>query len=341
MAKSNIWSGISVATVSFENIFPSTPIVEYLKQEYSVKQIELELAGSAGSSRKYVRIRSGLESWMLQQSNNSDTEFDRFVEYAHALKKIGLNVPTILQVDKDSWQVLLTDLGDKQLFHAVQNSGLTNSEHLFLQVLDELKYWQRNSNSIFEKLPQLQQRDFGIDDLLWETSYFTENYLVKEKGKERGKLEKNNALLDTLAQTVANHPKAFMHRDFQSKNIMLNNSQAWFIDFQSARNGSAYYDVASLLWDPYIGMDLNSIKRFFTYFLMDHPILQNSEAPHYTHFLEASAQRIMQACGAYCFLTRVKKRDQFYEYLAPGIAQLKIILEELGGEYLALLEDIK
>ena len=43
-----------------------------------------------------------------------------------------------------------------------------------------------------------------------------------------------------------------MHRDCQSKNIMLKDNQVYFIDFQSARTGPLQYDLASLLIDPYV-----------------------------------------------------------------------------------------
>jgi len=43
-----------------------------------------------------------------------------------------------------------------------------------------------------------------------------------------------------------------MHRDFQSKNLMIKNEQIFVIDFQGARLGPPSYDLASLLFDPYV-----------------------------------------------------------------------------------------
>ncbi len=47
-------------------------------------------------------------------------------------------------------------------------------------------------------------------------------------------------------------PSVLVHRDLQSQNVMIVNGEPVFIDFQGMRLGSPFYDLGSLLYDPYV-----------------------------------------------------------------------------------------
>ena len=57
---------------------------------------------------------------------------------------------------------------------------------------------------------------------------------------------------EAIAQRLAAWPRVLVHRDFQSQNILIHDGQAHLIDFQGLRPGLAHYDLASLLYDPYV-----------------------------------------------------------------------------------------
>src|SRR5208282_5405475 len=94
---------------------------------------------------------------------------------------------------------------------------------------------------------------------------------------------------------------SLVHRDLQSQNVMIRDEKPFLIDFQGMRFGSLFYDLGSLLCDPYV--HFSEIERdellLFYYGLSK----RQQEWAEFRHgFWEASAQRLMQALGAYGFL---------------------------------------
>ena len=90
----------------------------------------------------------------------------------------------------------------------------------------------------------------------WEQSYFFENCLGRHFGLDPAQLEELASLpaLAEITERLASFPRVLIHRDFQSQNIILRNGQAHLIDFQGMRPGLAEYDLASLLYDPYVSL---------------------------------------------------------------------------------------
>jgi N-acetylmuramate 1-kinase len=101
------------------------------------------------------------------------------------------------------------------------------------------------------------------------------------------------------------------------------------IDYQGSRLGSVYYDLASLLLDPYTLLPDAAIDELLRYY---HQKSLNPLpfAEMFRQFLLAAAQRVMQALGAYCFLSREKGLDPFRAYIAPGEKRLAWIVERAG-----------
>ena len=143
--------------------------------------------------------------------------------------------------------------------------------------------------------------------------------------------------MDSLAKELAGRPVVTVHRDFQSQNILIRDCEAWLIDFQGLRQGCAFYDFASLAFDPYLtrpDMDLWRIE------IEDHA-REVSEwkgsADEFTHLLHvAAAQRLLQACGAYAFLGRKQGRADFLAHLQSRIGERCTIDVQFDRALLAL-----
>ena len=105
--------------------------------------------------------------------------------------------------------------------------------------------------------------------------------------------------LKQIAEQLGSYPRVLVHRDFQSQNIIIRQGQAYLIDFQGMRPGLAEYDLASILYDPYVhltGSERAELRQFYRSTAeVNDPVFDE-------RFRLCAMQRIMQALGAYAFL---------------------------------------
>jgi aminoglycoside/choline kinase family phosphotransferase len=114
-----------------------------------------------------------------------------------------------------------------------------------------------------------------------------------------------------------------MHRDCQSKNIMIKNGAPFFIDFQAARIGPLQYDLASLLLDPYVALPKPVQKNLLVY-AMDRLNLTSPERRQQfiQNFDYCSLTRNLQILGAFAYLSRVKGKSWFETYIPTALTSL-------------------
>jgi hypothetical protein len=123
-----------------------------------------------------------------------------------------------------------------------------------------------------------------------------------------------------------------VHRDFQSQNIIIRNSQAHLIDFQGMRPGLAEYDLASLLYDPYVDLPESEHAELTAHYRGRQ--LENGIATNGDFDLKlrlCAMQRLMQALGAYGFLGLVKGHKHFLKHVAVAMQSLQRTVAEIDG----------
>jgi len=314
----------------------SENVKKYLQSQGFIADSSIESAGSAGSGRKYYRVFTPKKSLIVQVNPSANEDFRNYADMSRILRDAKVPVPTVYFRDDASAQLVIEDFGKRSLFDEVfpmEGSKRANASILYDMVLQVLIAMQVESASVFSSYPNLAARKFDYESLKWETDYFAENYLKKHCGLSEIPASVSEAFA-TLACNVDLHPKVLMHRDFQSQNILIaENSSIGFIDFQGLRRGSQYYDLASLLFDPYVMMPIDMVESFFKKWARDFPGNAGySDEEIWISFLAAALQRLMQALGAYCFLSSTKGIESFRQYIEPGKKQLLKVLQ-LYREY--------
>lgn len=313
------------------------------------KPFSVSVAGSAGSGRVYWRIGDAPASHILMVSHPQDADFDRFLHASSHLRNAGLKVPRLHGSDHSVRQVVLEDLGSELLLARMHAAGFPGSGDLqqlesdYIAVIDALGTWQKVGTALMAMCPSLMDRVFDREALLWETGYFAHRCAQDAYGLSPARLAEPALVkeLSDLADRVAAHDRVLMHRDFQSQNLMWRDDGPWFIDYQGARAGSRWYDLASLLWDPYVQIPMNNRFRLFLEYTRRNAVEDGALA--WQQLQDASLQRVMQALGAYGFLSGSKELPWFRQFLSPAVRILRATVEERGGmpELLKLAQELE
>jgi hypothetical protein len=273
-----------------------------------------------GSTRKFYRLNDGQKSVVIMQSQESESEFVKYIEIDKFLKEIGVGVPEIYYYDLSNKLVVEEDLGDLSVQKYIINAGDFN---IYKQVMDTLALMQvmgaqKSHGNLFNP-------NFDYDTMRWETWYFRQYFLELYCGLKINNPDELDKEFHKLAMSLVNEPLYFMHRDFQSQNILLKDNKIRIIDFQGARLGLLAYDLASLLKDAYVEMPDKTREGLLDYYLNCLSIDWNIEIePNYFRniFLYTGLQRNMQALGAFAYLSRVANKPWFAQYIPQGLRYL-------------------
>ena len=254
-----------------------------------------------------------------------------YAKLAEFLAGKDVPVPGVLAEDHSKGLLWLEDLGEEDLW-ASRNEPWEVRRPLYESVLRGVALLHRiPPGSSTEKGLNLQP---GFDERLyrWEQEYFAEHCLGGIFGisESRRHTLLQSPAMQHLARHLAQQPSQLVHRDFQSQNIMIRDGSAWLIDFQGMRPGLPQYDLASLLCDPYV--EISAVERTHLLNFYRQLLAAEGEVPDENFerlFWQAAVQRLMQALGAYGFLSLHCGKPAFRVHVKPALERLREALRQL------------
>ena len=124
-----------------------------------------------------------------------------------------------------------------------------------------------------------------------------------------------------------------MHKDMQSRNIMVKNEKIFFIDFQDSIKGPLQYDLASLIIDPYVDLDIEIRENLLDYCAQRlNKLTGFNEKKFKKSFRFCAVIRNMQILGAFSYLSQKKNKVFFEQYIPCAKQRLKETIEFLSTE---------
>jgi N-acetylmuramate 1-kinase len=311
-------------------------------EEAAVKITPIE---KGGSDRKFYRVRCSPEQTIILVKYNLEREENRhYVEIAEFLAEHRIRAPRIYFHDPVEGLIWIEDLGKSDLWSYREESWLVRRA-FYESALDEIVKLhclpEEAGCAIQKNLPAA----FDAALYRWEQSYFFENCLGRHFGVGENRLSEATALpaLHEIAERLGNRPRVLVHRDFQSQNIIIRNAQAHLIDFQGMRSGLAEYDLASLLFDPYVTFSRAECEELLAaYEAKRNAALSPLSAQFRKIFHLCGIQRLMQALGAYGFLGLVKGNRTFLNHIPAAMTSLRSLVSEIDelGSLRAVLDGL-
>ncbi|HSR09991.1 MAG TPA: phosphotransferase [Thermodesulfobacteriota bacterium] len=276
-----------------------------------------------GSDRSFFRVKWDSGSAILIHYDPKRTENSYYAEIAVFLQGIKVPAPRVIAHDPWACLLLLEDLGGKDLW-SFRNAPWEERRRLYEKTLRALHRLHSFPPDDFSRRNVRTMEGFGPDLYRWEREYFREHFV-----RDFCEVELDSAMerelegeLSALAGRISGTGQCLVHRDMQSQNVMIRGGEPFFIDFQGMRLGSPFYDLGSLLCDPYVPFSKDQRLELVSFY---HGLSGWNLALEAFQqlFHEASAQRLMQALGAYSFLGRKKGLPGFLDHIPPGLKNLE------------------
>lgn len=296
----------------------------FLNNHLGVLDFELIPIKKGGSDRSFFRVYLADKTSFIFMHYGMEVEENAYwADINKFLADIDISVPQIVAQDLKQHFILLTDLGDVDLW-SKRTLPWNKRRDYYFQVLAQIRRLHAYPLAGLPADFKLSE-SYGHGLYKWEHDYFLEN-LVREVCKlelSPSLLKDLWAELESLSARLQKIEPCLIHRDFQSQNIMINNDKTVLIDFQGMRKGCLFYDLGSLICDPYVTLTTEERSELLSFYY-------DLMKPDYSldefviNFWEASAQRLMQALGAYGFLGLKKNKPAFLNHIDNGLNNLLI-----------------
>ena len=311
------------------------------------EELKIDSIPGDGSKRNFWRIMpSGSDTTSYIAMENAPTDaFSRRENRAylmigkHLFEK-GLPLPEIHRFDPANGWFIMEDMGDTSLQDVASHQK--NRVPLYERVIEILFRLQTEGFKGFDRTWTCQTETYDLVVMRrYEADYFRDSFLCNYLGLKRDWSELESPFTH-LAETASGADnRFFLHRDFQSRNILVSDDRIGILDWQGGRLGPLAYDLASLIIDPYTELSAHEKDQIFQNYL---ELLRTNQSgwvdPFQKYFPYLAIQRNLQILGAFSYLSKVRKKAYFKDYIPPALKSLHGLLVELKDPKLLPLTNL-
>lgn len=305
---------------------------------FPLRDIALHKLAGDGSDRRWLRCNTGNGTCIIAdhgihgKEKNHVTEMDSFISIGSHLQSKNIPVPRIKIHDRFSGIILLEDLGETHLQDLICNAPPS----------DIIKWYRRVCRLLIRF--SIEGKEDFCPDWTFQTPSYSKALILEKECRYFVDAFLNQYLNTTTSfdhfinefnfiadNALANAFYGLMHRDMQSRNIMIRDGQIFFIDFQSARTGPLQYDLASLLIDPYVNLEEDIREALLNYCALELQTRTGFETDKFIQgYRYCALTRNLQILGAFSHLSLNRGKTYFQQYIPVALQNLKNNLAQIN-----------
>jgi aminoglycoside/choline kinase family phosphotransferase len=300
-----------------------------------------------GSGRNIFRLANATNSaigilYPVREENVA------FLEFSKHFRRHGLPVPEIYAEALSDDAYLEQDFGDATLFQFLSNNR-TGADirpeviEAYRKVVATLPRFQVKAGRDLNYKVCYPRGSFDRQSIAWDLNYF-KYYFLRLAGIPFNEQALENDFGRLTKFLLAADHDYFLYRDFQSRNIMLQGGEPFFLDYQGGRKGALQYDIASLLYDAKADLPPELRQRLLDHYLEVLSGFLDLKRDVFMQYYYAYVYvRIMQAMGAYGFRGFYERKPHFLQSVPYALKNIRWLLHnvELPIAMPTLLEAFK
>jgi len=284
------------------------------------KSSEFITLAQSGSSR--VNFFAKADRKFIITYNENITENESFLYYSKIFSDLKLNTPAIFAVSEDRKMYIQEYLGENTLSDIVTKEGLSeNVKNLVRQTLEQLYQLQILTQDKINFKKAFEYESYDELPVIHDLYYF-KNFVadVLELEYHKSALLKEFKKIAVLIESLK--PKGLMIRDFQSRNIMVNERNVVsFIDYQSAMKGPFMYDVISFLFQAKANFPEDFKNEMLNFYI--HQFESETTKQDLKQSIKPlQMMRFLQVLGAYGFRGLIQRKSHFIASIEKGIENI-------------------
>ncbi|ASK31497.1 aminoglycoside phosphotransferase [Chryseobacterium sp. T16E-39] len=285
------------------------------------KSSEFVTLAQSGSARVNFWAKVDDKKYIITYNENVQ-ENESFFYYSKVFTQLHLNTPTIFIISEDKKMYVQEFLGENTFSEIISAEGLSDRvRSLVKQTLEKLFQLQTQTQGKIDFTKTFEYENYDELPVIHDLYYF-KNFIgdVLELEYHKSTLLKEFKSIASLIENL--EPKGIMIRDFQARNIMVNeNNEVSFIDYQSAMRGPLIYDVISFLFQAKANFPADFKNEMLEFYI------QQFESEETRQQLKNSVQpiqlmRFLQVLGAYGLRGLIQRKQHFISSIEQGIENI-------------------
>lgn len=288
------------------------------------------LTGDASDRRYYRVLLPDADSIVLSlHAEPFSVDSLPFVNVARLLEQMPVPIPRVIGHAGDIGVLALEDLGDVTLQAHLGAASASEHAALYRQAVGLIATMQRRGAELQSPSYLPYGIAFDVEKLTWELDFFTKHFLEGYRGIaiDTAASHALRAELGGIVRELASEPRVLCHRDYHSRNLMVQEDRLYIIDFQDARMGPDTYDLVSLLRDSYVDLPEQTVGELIAYFLALTGETE-TERGFRERFNVMALQRNLKALGTFGYQTTARRNPVYIQYIPRTLRYVRDNLQK-------------